>query len=375
MCSLSIEPDRTARRPSNHPPCLSPSGTFFRATVATRNSPFSGAFVTSSPPSSTTAPLSSRDVTLPPPTLYSNSPSLAAAAGDASSRFGSPPTLSQVRSPLSPAIRHPPQGNSESLKFAPVPPKSVTDTAERLSHDPTSSDAPLAGRKRTVSGGCGGVTTAERKSVAMPTILQDAHPRPITRSSIVSPPSSHYLDRVKPEMDTHAAATTTTAASSNGSVAKRRRSFDQLSEPSIHAMLDGAAVVKPRERRPTQFLKLEPPTDVPAVVHGDHPPPAATETTTGGVYLTSSTPYYVPWFSSTQCLRGKSRSAGRDLHCAPTSQPKDVDCRLTRAIIEGKSVLFCSIHRTTHSSLKLSHQLFINWTILSIQKSSKHNQS
>ncbi|CAH8866759.1 unnamed protein product [Trichobilharzia szidati] len=66
---------------------------------------------------------------------------------------------------------------------------------------------------------------------------------------------------------------------------KRRKSVDQLKEPSIHGLPDPEISTKPRSRRPTQFLQLNVPT---------------TETSCNeqkSTYLTSQSYYYTPDFT------------------------------------------------------------------------------
>ncbi|CAL8068409.1 unnamed protein product [Calicophoron daubneyi] len=65
---------------------------------------------------------------------------------------------------------------------------------------------------------------------------------------------------------------------------KRRRSFDLLTEPSIHGSPDPDAESKPRERHPTQFLQIE-----------SFSSPAPTHE--GPMYLYTDTEYYLPDYS------------------------------------------------------------------------------
>ncbi|CAH8622889.1 unnamed protein product [Schistosoma margrebowiei] len=67
---------------------------------------------------------------------------------------------------------------------------------------------------------------------------------------------------------------------------KRRKSIDQLIEPSIHGLPDPEMSTKPRARKPTQFLQLNAQTTEPSC--NDRKP----------AYLTTQSYYYVPDFTN-----------------------------------------------------------------------------
>ncbi|KAG5441310.1 hypothetical protein CSKR_113673 [Clonorchis sinensis] len=250
-----------------------------------------------------------------PPTLYTPTPTYGkrSATGHhgTPSLLDHPPTLSNPRTPAS---GNPPVTNWEHSKIEPI----LSTTASLLEgRTPLSRIAPIShmssDRIRTSSGNSHGETLSDatESTTSMPNVSAGAQTL-IEHNSYPAPPHNTGC-QLRPRSGTKMTTTSSSSVASKlllrskrralpssvelsarhlspkttSKPLKRRRSFDQLTEPSIHGSPDPTGEHTHRERRPTQFLQIPP----------SSPTSSIRVQRQGPIYLRTANPYYLPDFS------------------------------------------------------------------------------
>ncbi|KAF5403941.1 hypothetical protein PHET_02746 [Paragonimus heterotremus] len=249
-----------------------------------------------------------------PPTLYppASSPGKRSFNQTTSSWMDRAPTLSNPRSP---ALTH---GLTDWESVPQIEPILVTAASLFESKTPLSKSNAMntaslghsvAGdRKRTFSGASHGenlsdatesttsmpnVTVATRSSetARKPTTIQPSNPNHCQLRPRPPNPAVESLDSksiLRSKRRAVQSDLTPEVSGDSRKPLKRRRSFERLTEPSIHGQPDPSIESTLRDRRSTQFMQISP------------PPPSATSVLQENDFLTTCSAYYLPDFGPLQ---------------------------------------------------------------------------